>query len=105
MDDETARRLGQLEDEGREHAVAIADLQTVVMGPPPGRSNGIRGELHELKKQFYAHKEAALLEGTEVAVANIQAGATKGAATWQAWAAMITSFLTFLGVVAALIWR
>lgn len=50
--EETERRMTGLEIELKEAVAAIADVQTVLMGPLPMRSNGIRGDMKLLAKEL-----------------------------------------------------
>ena len=44
-------RVNELEKDNQDFALALNDLQNTVMGPPPNRNNGIRGELKLLNEK------------------------------------------------------
>ena len=44
-------RIDELEKQVQEQALAFNDLQNTVMGPPPNRNNGLRGELKTLNEK------------------------------------------------------
>jgi len=69
--DDLDRRVGQLEDDSRDHTAAIGDLQTIVMGPPPNRDNGIRGDLKALKTAYFQHKDDCRTKEGDVTTAKI----------------------------------
>lgn len=52
MDAELDRRLSLLEEEIKFNGSVISDLHTVLMGPAPGRNNGVRGDLKNLSEEF-----------------------------------------------------
>jgi hypothetical protein len=93
------RRIAQLEEDSRDYASTLGDLQTVIMGPPPNRNNGIRGDLAELKKAFYTYKEECLEEEGNVKSVSIQASAQERAARRQSTAMIVCQALTLLGVI------
>lgn len=45
------QRLDELEDDSKRFDLDINELKTVVMGPPPNRSNGLNGKLNALVKK------------------------------------------------------
>lgn len=50
MDDEhIEKRFDELEEEQQKTHDAVNEITTILLGPLPGRSNGIRGELRALK--------------------------------------------------------
>ena len=44
-------RVNELEKDNQDFALALNDLQNTVMGPPPNRNNGLRGELKTLNEK------------------------------------------------------
>jgi len=44
-------RIDELEKQGQDQALLLNDLQSTVMGPPPNRNNGLRGELKSLNEK------------------------------------------------------
>jgi len=44
-------RIDELEKQGQDFALVLNDLQSTVMGPPPNRDNGIRGDLKKLNEK------------------------------------------------------
>ena len=44
-------RVNELEKDNQDFALALNDLQNTVMGPPPNRNNGLRGELKILNEK------------------------------------------------------
>jgi hypothetical protein len=127
LEADTERRIAQLETDSRAHGSAIGDLETVVMGPPPNRDNGIRGDLKDLKRKYFEsvdefretwnvrRREECLgleavgklreeiarrgEEDADVQVAKIQSKAQVRAARWQALAQTWGPILTFAGVL------
>jgi len=49
MDDQIERRFNELETEQQKTHDAVNEIATILLGPLPGRSNGIRGDLRALK--------------------------------------------------------
>jgi len=92
------RRVTQLEDDWRTDHDAMGDLQTVVMGPPPNRNNGIRGDLRALKVAFYADRDSRAKEDGEVKVASIS---TRGVILAAAIPSSISALVTILVVILA----
>ena len=82
--DDVLRRIGQLEDNDQEKSLEINDIKTILIGPPPQRNNGVRGDLKVLKEKFECHET----EGVDVRVAKINLNGI-----------YFMSFLQFLGMI------
>lgn len=68
--DDILRRIGQLEENDQEKSLEINDIKTILIGPPPQRNNGIRGDLKELKEKFECHEQGD--ETVKVAKINLK---------------------------------
>jgi hypothetical protein len=52
MDEDIERKFAQQEINIRENFLAMNDLTMILMGPPPNRTNGMRGTLTKLLDDF-----------------------------------------------------
>ena len=54
MDEQVERRFNELEIEQQKTHDAVNEIAVILLGPLPGRVNGIRGDLRNLKDKVYA---------------------------------------------------
>jgi len=45
-------RINELEKQGQDFALTLNDFQSTLMGPPPNRNNGVRGDLKKINEKI-----------------------------------------------------